>query len=230
MKVFAHRGFSEAYPENTLLAFQKALEADADGIETDLRLTLDNIPILFHDDDLKRITGLEKRPEELSLSELKNLDAGSWFDPRYKEEKIPSLDELLFLCSAKATLVLEIKYNPSTYKRLCEETERRIQEKLEWVEVSCFEDCVLEYMHRLNPKIRLHKLINEASVLQDREFEMRYDYTDYFDIDITLRRLVLEKGLLRKHRVIFWTLDREDITKEIKAGLYGIMSNTPFYD
>lgn len=229
MKIIAHRGFSEEYPENTLLAFRKALDAGADGIETDLRLSLDNQPVIFHDDDLQRITGLSKRPEALTLEELQALDAGSWFDPRYREEKIPSLDELLRLCDGRATLILEIKQTPETYRKLCEEIEMRIRDKTGWVEVSCFDDCVLEYMHQLNPGVRLHKLIDDAAVLQQKDFERRYSYTDCFDIDIHLRKSVMEKGLIQRQKVIFWTVDKEEIGEEIEAGLYGIMSNTPFY-
>ncbi len=227
LKTVAHRGFSENYPENTLIAFQKALDAGADGIETDLRLSLDGQPVIFHDDDLKRITGLRKKPEELTLEELQALDAGSWFDPKYSKEKIPSLDQLLQLCSGKTTLILEVKPIPATYSRLCEEIEKRIRDKLAWVEVSCFDDCVLEYMHQLNPGVRLHKLIDRASVLNKEDFEQRYAYTDYFDIDIALRSIVMEKGLIRRHKVIFWTVDSEEIGEEIEAGLYGVMRNNP---
>jgi glycerophosphoryl diester phosphodiesterase len=227
LKTVAHRGFSENYPENTLLAFQKAIDAGADGIETDLRLSLDAQPVIFHDDDLERITGLRKKPEELTLEELQALDAGSWFDPKYREEKIPSLDDLLQLCGGKATLILEVKPTPATYKRLCEEIEKRIGDKTGWVELSCFDDCVLEYMHQLNPRVKLHKLIDSASTLKKKDLEQRYAYTDYFDIDIALRKRVMEKGLIRRHKVIFWTVDKEDIGEEIEAGLYAIMGNNP---
>jgi len=227
LKIVAHRGFSESYPENTLLAFQKALDTGADGIETDLRLSLDNQPFVFHDDNLKRITGLAKKPEELTLKELQALDAGSWFDPKYSAEKIPSLEQLLQLCSGKTTLILEVKPTPATYKRLCEEIEKRIHDKLDWVELSCFDDCVLEYMHQLNPRVRLHKLIDSASTLKKEDFERRYAYTDYFDIDIALRSIVMEKGLIQRHKVIFWTVDREELGEEIEAGLYGVMRNDP---
>ncbi|MBE0499679.1 MAG: hypothetical protein IBX43_10675 [Campylobacterales bacterium] len=226
MKIIAHRGFSGNYPENTLLAFEKALDAGADGIETDLQLSRDNVPVLFHDDTLKRITGVDKKPREFTLAELQSLDVGSWFDSAYKNEHIPSLDELLNLCKARAILILEIKYTPSTYKRLCEEIERRIRDKGDWVEVSCFEDCVLEHMHRLNPEIRLHKLVDTAETLQHSDFETFYSYTDYFDIDIALRPLVMTTGLMQRKKVIFWTLDIEEVDEEMKAGLYGIMSNT----
>jgi glycerophosphoryl diester phosphodiesterase len=218
MKRIAHRGLSTEYPENTLLAFQKALEAGADGIETDLRLSLDEEVILFHDTDLKRITGYDNSPESLSLVQLKKLDAG-------EGEEIPSLDELLQLTQGKATLILEIKYNPSTYKRLCEITVKLIENKLGWVEVSCFEDKVLNYVNQLNPHVKLHKLIDKASTLEDKDFETHYAYVSYFDIDVKLRDIVLDQGILQRHKVIFWTVKNEDLSKEKEAGLYGIMKN-----
>lgn len=218
MKRIAHRGLSMEYPENTLLAFKKALEAGADGIETDLRLSLDEEVILFHDANLKRITGYDNAPEALSFAQLKKLDAG-------EGESIPSLDELLQLTQGKATLILEIKYNPSTYKRLCELTLKRIEDKLDWVEVSCFEDRVLKYLHQLNPHVKLHKLIDKASTLEDKDFETLYGYVSYFDVDVKLRNIALDQGILQRHKVIFWTVDKEDLSKEKEAGLYGIMKN-----
>ncbi len=218
MKRIAHRGLSTEYPENTLLAFKKALEAGADGIETDLRLSLDEEIILFHDANLKHITGYDGRPEALSLATLKKLNAG-------EGESIPTLDELLQLTQAKVILILEIKYNPSTYKKLCEITIKMIEDKLGWVEVSCFEDKVLEYMHQLNPHVKLHKLIDKASTLEDKDFETLYGYVSYFDVDVKLREIVLARGFLQRHKVIFWTVENEDLSKEKEAGLYGIMKN-----
>ena len=220
MKMIAHRGFSALYPENTLLAFKKALEADVDGIETDIRLSRDGHAIIFHDANLKRLTGHDAAIEDLTLAELKQLDISN-------SEKIPTLNELLAITSGQAMLILEIKYIPSTYKKLCEVIEKQIKESLDWIEVSCFDDRVLEYMHSLNPQIRLHKLIDEKSTIQDKAFEKRYHYVSYFDIDIRLKDTVMQYGLLSKHKVIFWTVEDEDITKEKAAGLYGIMKNNP---
>jgi len=218
MKRIAHRGLSKDYPENTMLAFKKALESGADGIETDLRLSLDEEVILFHDANLKHITGHDNTPEALSLAELKKLDAG-------EGECIPSLDELLQLTKGRATLILEIKYNPGTYKRLCEIIVKQIEDKLGWVEVSCFEDKVLKYMHQLNPHVKLHKLIDKSSTIRDKDFETLYAYVSYFDVDVKLRDIVLDKRLFERHKVIFWTVDKEDLSKEKEAGLYGIMKN-----
>lgn len=220
MKIIAHRGLSASYPENTLLAFRKAIEVGVDGIEADLRISLDGKAIIFHDASLKRITGIDQPPESLCLAQLQKLDAG-------EGETIPSLDDLLQLTASKATLILEIKYNPTTYKKLCRVIEDSIKDKLDWIEVSCFKDLALEYIHKLNPKIKLHKVIDKAFVLEEVDFEKKYPYASYFDIHVKLSKIALTLGLLQKHKVIFWTVDKEDISQEKEAGLYGIMKNGP---
>jgi glycerophosphoryl diester phosphodiesterase len=218
MKRIAHRGLSARYPENTLLAFQKAIEAKADGIETDLMLSADDVIILFHDDNLKRMTGKDAKPESLSLKALRTLQVGG-------TEQIPTLDELLALTNAKCTLILEIKYHPKNYQKLCNILVEKIKDKNTWIEVSCFEDKVLNYIHTLNPMIRLHKLIEDKDVLQSQSFDTKYKYIHYLDIDVALRREVLALDLMAKYKVIFWTVEKENLEKEIQAGLYGIMLN-----
>ncbi len=220
MKIIAHRGYSEKYPENTLLAFEKALACGVDGIETDIRLSLDHIPFVFHDSSLKRLADIPRAPEDLNLAQLQALSLN-------EGEHIPSLQELLDLIQGKTMLILEIKYNPLTYKRLCEIICIIISDKLSWIEVSCFDDHVLEYIHALNPAIRLHKLIDDPLLLDDEDLEIRYDYTSYFDIDVKLRQSVRKRGLFNGHKIIYWTVDREDITQDKEAGLYAIMTNNP---
>ncbi|HFQ61647.1 MAG TPA: hypothetical protein ENK39_05025 [Epsilonproteobacteria bacterium] len=218
MKRIAHRGLSARYPENTLLAFEKALEAKADGIEADLMLSADHVIILFHDDNLKRLTGQDAQPETLSLEALRALRVN-------KTEQIPTLGELLSLTDAKATLILEVKYHPKTYKKLCEILIEQIKGKETWIEVSCFEDKVLKYIHTLNPHIRLHKLIEDCGVLESKSFDETFSYVSYLDIDVALRKKVLQLNLLARYKVIFWTVEKENLEKEIEAGLYGIMVN-----
>ena len=218
MKIIAHRGLSSRYPENTLLAFRKALEAGKDGIETDLRLSADGEVVLFHDKDLARITGAKGSVETSSLQELKTLDAG-------EGERIPTLDELLMLVDGKSTLILEIKYNADTYDQLCRIVAQKITGKYEWIEVSCFEDRVLELMHRLDPRIRLHKLIKEAAVFEQEDFDARYVFVSYFDVDVSLYGFLLDKGFMLRYPVILWVVEDGDICEAVNAGLYGIMVN-----
>ncbi len=218
MKTIAHRGLSALYPENTLLAFQKALESGADGIETDLRLTKDDEIVLFHDKDLMRVSGHNDAVETLTREALKRFDVGLG-------ERIPTVDELLALVKGRCTLILEIKYHPDTYKKLCELLAHKISDKLSWVEVSCFDDRVLETMYHLNRKIKLHKLIDNEALLFRSDLDKKYAFVSYYDIEVSLRKNVLALGLFEKKKVIFWTVEHEDLSKEKKAGLYGVMSN-----
>ncbi|WP_257347964.1 glycerophosphodiester phosphodiesterase [Pseudalkalibacillus decolorationis] len=93
--IFAHRGASKYTPENTMASFQKALELKADGIELDVQLSKDKIPVVIHDETLKRTTNGKGFVSEHSYNELRRLDAGSWYSHQYKEEKISSLEEIL---------------------------------------------------------------------------------------------------------------------------------------
>src|SRR4051812_13053462 len=92
----AHRGESYLAPENTLAAFKLTWElGGADAGETDIHLTRDNQLVISHDKDTKRTTGTELLIKDSTLAQLRALDAGSWKDPKYSGEKLPTLAEAL---------------------------------------------------------------------------------------------------------------------------------------
>src|SRR5512132_2581784 len=91
--IFAHLGASANAPENTLAAFELALEQNADAIELDVKLSADGQVIVIHDPTVDRTTGSHGRVKDLSLAELRSLDAGSFFSEKYTGEKIPTLEE-----------------------------------------------------------------------------------------------------------------------------------------
>lgn len=93
--VIAHRGASHYAPENTLAAFRFAVEQGADGIEFDVKLSADGHPIIIHDATVDRTTNGTGKVSELTLNELRTLDAGSWFGKSYAGEPIPTLGEVL---------------------------------------------------------------------------------------------------------------------------------------
>ncbi|MFT7678734.1 MAG: glycerophosphoryl diester phosphodiesterase [Planctomycetota bacterium] len=107
--VIAHRGASTDAPENTLAAYALAVEYGARLAECDVYLTTDGVPVLFHDGDLERTTDAVGPVTGRSLAELKTLDAGSWKDPKYKGERIPTLVEFLRAVRGKLRPVIEIK-------------------------------------------------------------------------------------------------------------------------
>src|SRR5512139_2686581 len=89
--IFAHRGASAYAPENTLAAFQMAIQQGADALELDVKLTADGQVVVIHDQTTDRTTGVKGRVSDLTLHELRNLDAGSFFDIAFQGEMIPTL-------------------------------------------------------------------------------------------------------------------------------------------
>lgn len=109
INVIAHRGASAYAPENTFPAFELAYKMQADAIETDVRCTKDNVLVLIHDETVDRTTNGKGRVSELTIEEIKNLDAGFWFSPEFSGARIPTLGEFLVYFGDKLHLVLEIK-------------------------------------------------------------------------------------------------------------------------
>lgn len=107
--VIAHRGASKVTPENTMSAFRKAYDFGADMIETDVQLTKDRVPVLFHDEKLHKHTNGRGILSNFTFQELKKLDAGSWFSVDYQHEQIPKLEDLLLWAKDKILLNIEIK-------------------------------------------------------------------------------------------------------------------------
>lgn len=105
----AHRGASAYYPENTIAAFEGAVAQQADMIELDVQLSKDGVPVVFHDEYLKRHSNGRGRVCELTLKELKMLDVGSWFNKKFSDQTIPTLEEVLAFASGNIALNIEIK-------------------------------------------------------------------------------------------------------------------------
>lgn len=97
IKAIAHRGFSSRYPENTMLAFERALSLGADGVEFDVQLSKDGTPVVFHDENLFRITGTDAFIKECSLEELKQFDISYRFKGECPAQRIPTLEEYFAL-------------------------------------------------------------------------------------------------------------------------------------
>ena len=95
--VAAHRGWSEKYPENTMIAFEKAIELGVDQIEIDIRITKDNELVIIHDNTVDRTTNGSGKVCDFTLEELKDMDAGSWKDEKFSNCRIPTLIEFMEL-------------------------------------------------------------------------------------------------------------------------------------
>ncbi len=107
--VIAHRGYSGRYPENTMVAFAKALELGVDALEFDLRLTGDGALAVIHDAAVERTSSGKGMVRELTLAQLREFDAGSWFSPTFAGERHPSLQEVLDCAGGLARLNVHVK-------------------------------------------------------------------------------------------------------------------------
>ncbi len=115
VQIVAHRGASAERPECTMSAFRRAIEVGATAVEIDIRTSRDGKLFLMHDATLDRTTNGKGSAALMSLGELKKLDAGSWFDAKYKGERIPTLIEVLELCHGKIDVLLDLKEQGETY-------------------------------------------------------------------------------------------------------------------
>ncbi len=159
--LIAHRGDKSRYPENTLASFKAAIEAGAEMIELDIALSRDRSLVVIHDDTVDRTTDGEGSVSELSLHELKALDAGSWFDGKFKDEQIPTLAEVLEMVDKRALVNIEIK--KSAFEDPAPEDAIEIQlmtlvtkmELADNVLISSFEHRLLERIASADPTLAL---------------------------------------------------------------------------
>ena len=105
----AHRGASAAAPPNTLAAFEKAVELGADGVELDIHLSADGVPVVIHDFNMDDTADTSGRVADMTLAQLKQLDVGSYFDPTFAGERIPTLEEVLESVGSRLLLNIELK-------------------------------------------------------------------------------------------------------------------------
>lgn len=212
-----HRGASKAFPENTLAAFRGACDAGADLCELDVQLSRDGAVVVIHDDTVDRTTNGCGAVADLTLAELKSLDAG-------RGERIPTLEEVFAATAGRCGLNVELKIaglEPQVAKimRKCNATESSM--------VSSFDWSALEAMRTLAPEIRAgvlaekkpERMLEAATRMNAYAVNPRYDLaTPEFCA------AAHERGF----KVLVWTVDvPEAMRMLIEAGVDGIMTNYP---
>jgi len=120
--VTAHRGASTVAPENTLAAFEAAIDAGADAIEFDVRLSADGQVVVFHDSDFRRVAGDPRALERMRLADMRDIDIGSWFDPAFAGERIATLGEALAFIDGRALALVELKPDAANAQALLDAT------------------------------------------------------------------------------------------------------------
>lgn len=211
--IIGHRGASAVAPENSMAAFEAAIAAGADGIEFDVRLSRDGVPVIIHDDTLQRTHGLRKRVVDLTAEELRSVS-------------VPSLRDLFELMSQNdLILCLEIKGSSSELAERCCElvSEFAFEER---VIVECFDLSVVDKIRTLKTAALFEPRIYTDQSLIDRALRVGASVLALH------RRLakppLIEKAKLAGLRVVVWTVDDPAwVANAHSLGIEALITNDP---
>jgi glycerophosphoryl diester phosphodiesterase len=243
--IIAHRGASALAPENTRAAFQKAIESGAEGIEFDVRLAKDGVPVVFHDFGLKRICRRTDRVSDLTAAELGNLDAGTWFNLRnpgksnrkFSAEMIPGFSQLLdFLKGYKGLLYVEMKCAGPEVEPLVESVCRIIAESafLPQIKLCSFKLGAIALAKKFLPEVKTAALFQPRinTILRGKSHLLEKAEM-YFADELSLHYSMASKKMIEKAKekgfpVTIWTVDRATwIKRAADFGIDAIITNDP---
>ena len=244
--IIGHRGASAVAPENTMAAFREAITVGADGIEFDVRLTCDGVPVVIHDSTLRRTAGVPQRVGALTWSELETVDIGSWFAKKkrlpegsFGDERLPSLQQLLTLFESNNLLLyLEMKCDSSfEHVPLAEAccslvTEHSLKER---VILECFDLAALQIVRKIDSEIKTAALFEPAlkkpSILSDQSIVKQATASGASELALhhrLARKRLVEKAKLAGFGVVVWTVDDPSwIARARSIGVDALITNNP---
>jgi len=225
IKITAHRGSSLKAPENTLAAFEKAIEDMADYIELDVQQTKDGAIIVMHDPNVYRTTGVNNFVWEMTLQQVKELDAGSFFSQEYAGEKVPTLNEVIKLVKGKTKLNIEIK--PSGHDSDLAESVVKIIEDNNFSQdciVTSFDYTTLKKVKEINKDIEVGYIL---SVAYGNFYNM--DDVDFFSVNASfLSKITVDAIHNAGKQVHAWTVDNTVSIKNLaNKGVDNIITDVP---
>ena len=245
---FAHRGASHDAPENTLAAFRLALEMGADGVELDVQASRDGEAVVIHNFTVDATTNGQGAVKDKTLAELKELDAGSWFDTpsinlrgepvepsgrrRFAGQRIPTLQEVIVEVGHQLLLNIELKAKVLDDSGLIAEVVRLIEDHnlVHRAMVSSFNPFALRRVKRLNPRINTGLLyFFDLPAHLVRALFMFLADPDALNPE---KRLVTREYMAwareRSYRVNAWTVDEPaEMKRLIALGVDGVITNRP---
>jgi glycerophosphoryl diester phosphodiesterase len=212
--IIAHRGASAVAPENTIAAFEAAIAAGADGIEFDVRLSRDGVPVVIHDETLRRTHGMSRRVRDTTLKELNKID-------------VPSVEQLFELfASNKLILYLEMK---DIRTELAEACCRLIHDHglKDRVVFECFEHSALETVKNIDPELTTAALFQPPSSFILKRAQAIGASEIALHHRLTHKRL-LDKARLANLKVVTWTVDDPAwVSRARTHGIDALITNNP---
>jgi len=230
--ILCHRGAKNYAPENTLPAFQTALQLGADGFELDTQLTSDGHVAVYHDPSVDRTTNGHGRLSSLTLAQVRELEAGSFFSEKFRGEKIPTLDEVFETTGKRAIINVELKNFSTPFdnlaEKVCELVRRHGMQQN--VIFSSFLPWNLKKAARLLPEVPRGLItIKGRWGVWGRSFGFdfgNYDALHPYLGDVTAQQVQRVHKL--KRRINVWTVNtEEDIRRMLSWGVDGIMTDDP---
>ncbi|PGN03341.1 glycerophosphodiester phosphodiesterase [Priestia megaterium] len=182
----AHRGASAYAPENTIAAFDKAVEMKADYIEIDVQRSKDGKLVVIHDTTVDRTTDGSGKVGNLTFNELRNLDAGSWKGEQFAGAQIPTFDEILDRYHGKIGILIELKA-PELYPGVEENIAGKLKEQNldkpqnEKIIVQSFNHNSMKKMNELLPKVPIGVLTSSSADTTEQALQEFSIYADYFN-------------------------------------------------
>jgi glycerophosphoryl diester phosphodiesterase len=245
--VLAHRGFSGLYPENTILAFEKAAELPIDGLEMDIHATRDGVLVISHDDSVERMTNGEGKIQDFTFDELNQLDAGYRFTPdggqtypfRGQGLTIPTMEEVL-----QHFTDLWINVDIKAHEKEVVEKFCQLISKYDAHERMCVGSSstkIVKYFRKICPQVvSIATLVEIATLLFLSKFHLERFYKERYlvqappqesrwgiSLDIVTRRFV-EAAHKRQTAVHIWTVNEQaEMSRYINWGMDGIITDYP---
>lgn len=231
MKILGHRGASGTCPENTIVAFKKAFEYGANGLEFDVQQTKDGELVVFHDWTLERTTNGKGNLKDYTLKELKELDAGSWLSSEFTNEKIPTLKEVFDIIPKDKYINIEIKEENSNLERgTASLLVNFLKDYKEYtIVVSSFSHNILKEIKNLDNSIKIGVLL-EASLLNVNGYldSLGFEIHSYHPGKGFIEKNQVEEVKKSGKLVNVWTVNlKEDGEKLDKMGVDSIITNYP---
>ena len=222
--VIAHRGASKDAPENTMAAIQMAIDERADWVEIDVQETADGEVIVFHDSDLMRTSGVNLKIWDTTRDDLEKIDIGSWFDSAFKEERIPTLGDVLEICKGKIGVIIELKsygHGKQLEQRVVELVESHQMENE--IMLMSLNPEIIEKMKLLRPSWKAGRLFSlSAGKIMSTE-------ADFLAVNANfVNRRMINAVHKRGQKFYAWTVNETNsISSMISKGVDGIITDDP---
>ncbi|MCL6266434.1 glycerophosphodiester phosphodiesterase [Flagellimonas myxillae] len=239
-KIVGHRGAAGLAPENTLASFKRALDLKVDYIELDLHVSADGELIVIHDSNVKRTTDGEGEIADMTLQQIKQLDAGSWFGPEFGSEKVPTFEEVLDLVNGQCKILVELKWSKKgAYPSLVDKLLQLIQDRgvSDQLIIQSFERSYLEEITTSNNPVEIQQLIFGKSSILPIYFDTQLRFGSFEPVagitSLNMFYLYLNKGWVNTNEQlgfgtgVFTINDENDMKKAATFGADLIITDFP---